>query len=129
MNKHLLNSIKFIEKHGVDLTYKIKSGTSVYDPDTLTVTTPSTTVQLRMYIRHLIANHYNYPNLVGKDSIMFYVAPDPNYPFYSWFFDELNKANPSDEIYYNSLVYNVVSVQKHTAEGVVGLYRIVASRG
>ena len=66
-----------------------------------------------------MANQYNYPTLVGKESILFYLANDA-----------LNFVpNIDDEISYKGKIYKVQSIQEHVAQGTIALYKLVAVRG
>lgn len=107
-----------LQRHGVDLLYSsITPG--VYNVET--GTTPVTTLvyNLRMYPKHMQINNYNYPALVGKEVINFYLANAP-----LGFTPKLN-----DEIAYKGFVYRVQSYQEHMANSSVALYRILAVKG
>lgn len=107
-----------IQKHGLDLCYKsITTGTYNVETGTLDKFTAASTV--RMYPRHLIATVYNYPALVGKENIEFYLA-NSDLSFY---------PRTNDEITYRDIVYRIQSIQEHMANSEVALFRLVATRG
>lgn len=107
-----------LKRHGINMDYTEVS-TGAYDPETGKPAIVKTNHTLLMYPKQFIANQYNYPTLVGKESIMFYLTND-NLLF-------LPKAN--DEITYKLKKYKVQSVQEHFAEGSIALYKLVAVRG
>ena len=107
-----------LQRHGVDLVYSSVT-TGVYDVETGGTTNTSVDHTLRMYPKQIIANTYNYPSLVNKNVIMFYLANPP-----LAFTPKLN-----DEIAYKNSVYRVQSYQEHVANSTVVLYRIIAVKG
>lgn len=118
MNKFLQAAISAINRHGADCTYKTIQ-TSSYNPATGSSTTSSTDYVVKTYQKQIIANQYNYPNLVGKESAMFYIANN------SLGFT----PKPNDKIVQAGKTFTVVSVQEHRAESVIVLYRIIAVKG
>lgn len=107
-----------LQRHGLDLVYSSVT-TGAYDVETGSTTNSKTDYTLRMYPKHMQVNHYNYPTLVGKTVVMFYLANPP-----LAFTPKLN-----DEIAYQSAVYRVQSYQEHVASSAVTLYRIIAVKG
>ena len=107
-----------LQRHGLDLVYSSVT-TGAYDVETGTVTNTPVNYTLRMYPKQINVNHYNYPTLIGKEVIMFYLANPP-----LAFTPKLN-----DEIAYKSSVYRVQSYQEHMASSTVTLYRISAVKG
>lgn len=107
-----------LQRHGLDLVYSSVT-TGTYDVETGSTTNTSVDYTLRMYPKQMIINNYNYPALVGKEVIMFYLANAP-----LAFTPKLN-----DEIAYKNSVYRVQSYQEHMASSAVTLYRIIAVKG
>jgi hypothetical protein len=107
-----------LARHGIDLVYASVT-TGAYNVETGKPAVTRTEYTKRMYPKQIVANQYNYPALVGKESLMFYLANDA--------LEFSPKAN--DEIEYKSKTYKVQSLQEHFAAGELVLYRIVAVRG
>lgn len=107
-----------LQRHGLDLNYASVT-TGAYDVETGSTTNVNTNYTLRMYPKQIVANQYNYPALIGKETIMFYLANPP-----LAFTPKLN-----DEITYRTFVYRVQSYQEHVANSAVVLYRIIAVKG
>ena len=107
-----------LQRHGLDLVYSSVT-TGTYDVETGGTTNSKTDYTLRMYPKHIQVNAYNYPTLVNKTVVMFYLANPP-----LAFTPKLN-----DEIAYQSAVYRVQSYQEHVASSAVTLYRIIAVKG
>lgn len=111
-------TINAILRHGSDCSYiAVQEGT--YNVETGSVTNTETTHAVRMYKKHINASQYNYPDLVGKDAAMFYLANS------SLGFTPAVR----DKIVFNGVTYMVDSIQEHAAQGVVALYRIIALKG
>lgn len=111
------STLKLIYRHGIDLTYT--SVTRVQDFITGSVTTTKTPHTVKIYPKHIQANQYNYPNLIGKQVIMFYLAND-SLPF---------TIGQNDTITYQGQVYTIYSYQSHVAKGELLLYRIMGVKG
>lgn len=104
-----------LDRHGIVGTYKvITEGT--YDVNTGSASNTETSYTLKMYKKHIKASQYNYPELIGKDSAMFYILG------YNLAF----QPQSQDLIIFSGKTYKVDSVQSHMADGVVVLYRIMA---
>ena len=106
-----------LQRHGMDLPYS--TITRTVEPIEGTVTEVITNVTLRIYPEPLQVNQYNFPALVGKQTVMFYLAAD-GLTF---------TPKPSDEITYLGEVYRVNSIQAHTAHGKTILYKLVGVKG
>ena len=106
-----------LQRHGMDLPYS--TITRTVDSIEGTVTEVITNVTLRIYPEPLQVNQYNFPTLVGKAVVQFYLAAD-GLTF---------TLKPSDEITYLGEVYRVNSVQAHTAHGKTILYKLVGVKG
>ena len=107
-----------LSRHGLNLVYSSVT-TGAYNVETGTTTNTSVNYTLRMYPKQIIANNYNYPTLVNKSVVMFYLANPP-----LAFTPKLN-----DAISYRNFVYRVQSYQEHVVNGQVVMYRIIAVRG
>lgn len=114
MNPFEQSVIKLINKHGITSKY-ISVAEGVYDIETSSVTLTETEYSVKIYMKHIRANQFNYPNLVGKDTGLFYIATSA-LPV---------KPEPRDRIEFNSKIYRVESVQTHAANGAIILYRIL----
>jgi hypothetical protein len=115
MNYFQTATHRAISTHGIDCTYT-RNTTETYDPSTGSVTNTSLSVNVKAYKKHIRATQYNYPNLVGRDSAMFYIyAEDISF---------VPVAN--DIITWQSQKYTIDSVQSHEAFGEIILYRLVA---
>ena len=111
-------TINAILRHGSNCSYiAVQEGT--YNVETGSVTNTETTYAVRMYKKHINASQYSYPNLVGKDAAMFYLA------------NSSLGFNPAvrDKLVFNGVTYMIDSVQEHAAQGVIVLYRILAVKG
>ena len=106
-----------LQRHGMDLPYS--TITRTVDSIEGTVTEVITNVTLRIYPEPLQATQYNFPTLVGKQTVMFYLAAN-GLTF---------TPKPSDEITYLGEVYRVNSIQAHTAHGKTILYKLVGVKG
>jgi len=115
MNPYLLASKQAVSLHGIAIVYNsITNGT--YSTSTKTSSRSVTSYNLNAYPKQIKATQYNYPTLVGKEVIMFYIVND------SLSFT----PKVADTITYNSSEYKIDSIQTHVAQGTLVLYRIVA---
>jgi hypothetical protein len=108
---------QLIAKHGIVSTYKVVTE-GLYDPNTSTVVNSETNYAVTLYRKHIRANQFNFPNLIGKDISLFYLSP----------IGLSFVPTAGDYIVYDSQTYKVDSVQKHAALGQVELYRIIGSK-
>jgi hypothetical protein len=117
MNPFLKASIRGINKHGIAASY-IEVAQGVFDPETLGVVNTETTRAVTVFQSSIKVNQYNYPNLVGKEVCMFYLANN------SLVF------NPKvrDKITYSGSTYTIENLERHTANGEVVLFTFVASK-
>lgn len=118
MNYFQTATQRAINTHGRSCTYT-RNTTETYDPATGTVTNTSSSIAVKAYKKHIRATQYNYPNLVGKDSAMFYIYAE----------DITFTPNVNDVITWDTFKYTVDSVQSHEAFGAIILYRLVAVKG
>lgn len=120
MNRFLAQTINLISQNGLQVTYKsIQGDSSTYNVETGSVTRTSTSYSVKAYPKHIKASQYNYPDLVGKQVCMFYVANNA-LPFSFKF---------QDEFVYNSITYKVQSWEEHFAEGELCLYKVLCVKG
>ena len=100
-------------RHGQNLTYS--SITRVVDPILGSATETLTSTTLKIYPEPVQVNQYNYPTLVGKTVVVFYLAADCL----------TFTPKPSDEITYQGEVYRINSIQSFTAHGKTILYKLL----
>lgn len=119
MSNPFLNSTKrMIDQHGQSVTYtKVTEGT--YNIETGSTTNTDTTYAVKMYKKHIRSNQYNYPNLIGRNAVMFYLAN-----FNLAFTPELR-----DKITINGEVFDIESIVEHSARGEIVLYKLIAIKG
>jgi hypothetical protein len=118
MDKYLAIVLKAINQHGKNCTYTtVVEG--AYNVETGSVTNNETAHTVRMYKKHVRANQYNFPNMIGRDSALFYLANN-NLSFI---------PAPKDKITINATTYTVDSVTEHAADGLVILYKILTVKG
>jgi hypothetical protein len=107
-----------LQIHGLSLTYN-SVATGTYDVETGTSAITKTPYVKQMFPKQIVANTYNYPTLVGKEVVMFYLANDS-----LGFTPKVN-----DEITYKSLQYKVQSLSEYITNGEIVLYKIITARG
>lgn len=117
MNWAIGTTTRALQRHGMDLVYR--TIVRVVDPIQGSVTETPTDYTLRIYPRPMQASQYHYPTLVGKQTVMFYLAAD-SLAFL---------PKPSDSITYLGESYRVNSFQAHTAHGKTILYKIIGVKG
>lgn len=118
MNKYLEITLRAINTHGniCNFTAVIEGA---YNVETGSTTNTETSYSIKMYKKHLRATQYNFPNMVGKDSALFYLANN-GLAF---------TPKIKDKITINSVTYTVDSITEHSADGLVVLYKILAVKG
>jgi hypothetical protein len=117
-NAFLASAKRQIDRHGQTMTYKVVAE-GTYDIETGSTTNTDTDYSVKMYKKHIRANQYNYPNLIGQDAALFYLA------------NSALTFTPSvrDKIVVDSNVYVIESIVEHRALGAVVVYKILAVRG
>lgn len=117
MNNQFLASSKFfVARHGKPMPYtSIERVVDKVSGKVIEVKTEFTPI---MYPKSVKVNQYNYPDLIGKDVIIFYLAADPLNGF-------IPKVN--DTILFNGKKFIVRSYDSHEALGVNCLYRITGA--
>lgn len=118
MDKYLAIVLKAINTHGKTCTYKIVTE-GAYNIETGSTTNTETSHSVKMYKKHIRANQYNFPNMIGRDSALFYLAN--------------NKLSfvpaVKDKITIDNTTYTVDSITEHAADGLVVLYKILTVKG
>lgn len=114
-NIFLKASVDAINLHGNSYTFTSVSA-GVYNIETGKTTNTSTNYTVAMYKKHLKANQYNYPNLIGKDAALFYLANN----------SLLFAPKPNDKIVDGSSTYIVDAVYEHRAKNAIVLFKILA---
>lgn len=105
-----------IDRHGTAATYRVITE-GAYDIESDSVTNTETDYSVKMYMKHIKATQFNYPNMIGKESGLFYILA------YNLGFT----PSPADLIVFGSKTYKVDSVQSHSASGQIVLYRVLAA--
>jgi hypothetical protein len=118
MDRYLAIALKAINQHGKNCTYTIVTE-GAYNIETGSTTNTETSYTIKMYKKHVRANQYNFPNMIGRDSALFYLVNN-NLGFL---------PAPKDKITIDSITYTVDSITEHAADGLVILYKILAVKG
>lgn len=118
-----MNDFLAITKRSIDRQGQIMQYVSVvegdYNIETGSTTNTEVNYSVKMYKKHIRANQYNYPNLVGKDSAIFYLA-NSSLDF---------TPTIRDKIQVNQITYTIDSITEHSANGSIILYKLVAVKG
>ena len=118
MDKYLAIILKAINQHGKTCSYsKVTEGT--YNIETGSTTNTETAYSVKMYKKHIRASQYNFPNMIGRDSALFYLANN------KLSFVPANK----DKITIEGTTYTVDSITEHAADGLIILYKILTVKG
>lgn len=118
MDKYLEIAVRAINTQGKTCSYtKVTEGS--YDIETGSTTNTETSYSVKMYKKHIRATQYNFPNMIGRDSALFYLANN------SLSFVPANK----DKITFDSVTYTIDSITEHAADGLVILYKILTVKG
>ena len=118
MDKYLAIALKAINTHGKTCSYVIVTE-GTYDIETGSTTNTETSHSVKMYKKHIRASQYNFPNMIGRDSALFYLANN-NLGFV---------PAVKDKITIDSITYTVDSITEHAADGLVILYKILTVKG
>lgn len=118
MNRFLVSTIRMISRHGDELVYKSFSN-STYDVELGKSVSSIVEYTLKMYPKQIEASQYQFPNLVGKELIMFYLPNNTTGL----------KPKEGDVINYKNSDYKVHKIQEHVADGEIVLYRIITVKG
>ena len=115
MNRFLISTKRQIAKHGIDVDFiSVQEGT--YDVDTSIVVNTETTTTIKAYPVTVVANQYNFPNLIGREVIKFLIAGDAL----------TTKPAPMDKLVYKSNTYTIEQQQDYTALGEVCMQHLIA---
>jgi hypothetical protein len=118
MDKYLAIVLKSINTHGKACNYFVVTEGS-YNIETGSTTNTETSYSVKMYKKHIRASQYNFPNMIGRDAALFYLAN--------------NKLTfvpkVKDKISIDNVVYTVDSITEHSADGLVILYKILTVKG
>lgn len=117
-NQFLASTKRSIDRHGQTMQY-LSVSEGQYDIETGSTTNTDTTYNVKMYKKHVRANQYNYPNLIGQDIALFYLANSS-----LQFVPALR-----DKIVVNSVSYTIESIVEHAANSEVILYKLLAVKG
>ena len=118
MDRYLSALLKAMSQHGRLCTYSsVVEGS--YNIETGSVTNTETTYSVKTYKKHIRATQYNFPNMIGRDSALFYIANN-NLAFV---------PKVKDKITIDNVVYNIDSIIEHSADGLVILYKILTVKG
>lgn len=115
-NLFLQATSRAIDRHGSVATYRVITEGS-YNIETDSVVNTETDYTVKMYMKHIKATQFNYPNMIGRDSGLFYML-GYNLGFI---------PSPADLIIFGGKTYKVDSVQSHSASGQIALYRVLAA--
>jgi hypothetical protein len=114
MNRFHAASINAINRQGTTVTFKsVVQGT--YNTATGIVTNTEVTTTFKAFMKHINVSQYNHPDLIGKETVEFYVAGT-----------SVTDIKPNDQFVNNSKTYTVVKVQDHWAAGELCLYCAIA---
>lgn len=114
-NAFFLATKKLVSQHALSCTYSSNT-VGTYDPATSKVTRASTDYTLNMYPKHITATAYNYPSLIGKQIIEFYLVNE-SLAFV---------PKVGDIITFNSVKYTVTSFRSFTANKEIILYKLLS---
>lgn len=103
-----------IDRHGSMISYTSVPN-AVYDVNTSSVVNNPVTYSLKSYMKHIKANQFLYPNLIGREAGMFYILA----------FGLAFVPDTNDTITLGTKTFKVDSVQSHSAGGEIVLYRVV----
>jgi hypothetical protein len=118
MDKYLSVAVKAINTHGKVCSYLVVNEGS-YNIETGSTTNTETSYSVKMYKKHIRASQYNFPNMIGRDSALFYLANN-NLTFV---------PAVKDKIVIDNTTYTVDSITEHAADGLVVLYKILTVKG
>jgi hypothetical protein len=118
MDRYLAVALRAINQHGKNSTYTVVTE-GTYNIETGSTTNTETSHSVKMYKRHIRASQYNFPNMIGRDSALFYLANN-NLSFV---------PAVKDKITIDSVTYTVDSITEHAADGLVILYKILTVKG
>ncbi len=117
-NAFLASTKRLISLHGESMSY-IAVAEGTYNIESGSISNTETTYTVTMYKKHISANQYSYPNLIGKTAAIFYLAND-NLSFTPAIRDKITLSGET---------FTIDSLVEHRAKGQLVLYRLVAIKG
>ena len=118
MNRFLEITIQAIKRNAIDVQY-LEVQVGEYDTKTATITNTNVTHNIKVYKKHIVANEYNFPNLIGKEAASFYIA-NQGLTF---------TPKTRDIIKQGDKEYSIESISEFAASGNVVLYIAVGVLG
>lgn len=118
MNPFIQAAKDLIYKNGISISFTTLTETG-YNPATGTSGNTETSVTVIAFPKRVVANSYNYPNLVGKEVVEYLIVAG----------DLPNKPKPQDKITRDTVVYSVNGCSEHVALGEVVIYKVLAVKG
>jgi hypothetical protein len=112
MNAALRASIKAIQTHGVTVNYTSKTN-GIYDPSVGDISISETNYSLQSYPKHQITNQYNFPDMIGKTVVTFYLPGSLAFT-----------PKVGDSITYSGSSFRVFSLDSHIYMSDICLYRL-----
>ncbi len=118
MNNFMSSALGLIKRNGVSSSYKVITE-GAYDIETSSVVTTEVTHTVILYRKHIRANQYNFPDLVGKETAIFYLSNA----------DISFSPKPNDIIVSGGDTFTVQSVIEYNARGQLVFYKLVSVKG
>lgn len=118
MNKFLQITFNAIKRNSIPVQY-IQVQIGEYDTSTATIANTEITHDIQVYKKHIVANEYNFPNLIGKEVANFYIVNK----------DITFTPKTRDIIRQSGKEYSIESVTEFAANGDVVLYVITGALG
>ena len=118
MNRFLQITIEAIKRNQKPVQY-VEVQVGEYNTSTATVVNTEVTHNLQVYKKHIVANDYNFPNLIGKEVANFYIVNNG--------ITFVPKSR--DKIIQDSKQYSIESVAEFEASGQVVLYIVTGVLG
>jgi hypothetical protein len=117
-NQFLASSKKLITAHGQAMSY-VSVTEGIYNIETGSTANTETTYTVTMYKKHISANQYSFPSLIGKTAAIFYLVND-SLSFIPAVQDKITFAGET---------FTIESLVEHRAQGAIVLYRLIAVKG
>jgi hypothetical protein len=106
---------RLIERNGISCTYTTVTP-GAYDVNTSSVTNTEVNTTLVSYMKHVVANQFNFPNMIGKDVGEFYILAS----------SLSSKPKPADKLLFSGNKYTVQSVREYHAGKELVFYTVIA---
>lgn len=117
-NQFLASAKRSIDRHGQNMSY-LSVVEGQYNIETGSVTNSETAYTVKMYKKHIRANQYNYPNLIGQDAALFYLV-NSGLTF---------TPAVRDKIVVDSVTYVIDNIVEHRTNAKIVMYKMLAVRG